>query len=393
MPSTEPLSPSEAQRVAKTSNAFGFDLYGKLSKMPGNLAISPASITAALAMTWGGAKAETEKQMKKVLRVDAERDAVVASWGRLSQALQEPSRPLKLKMANRLFGEKTFKFEQPFLDKTRAAFGAPLEPVDFKTAAEAQRHRINGWVEDQTERRIRNLLPPASIQSDTRMVLVNAIYFLADWQVPFEKEFTYPAPFTSGAGTKKDVPTMHNATALRMARPDGVRVLELPYQGAGTAMLVVLPDKTDGLGAVERTLDAKKLESWTSALGKPQRVNVSLPSFKVEPQDSLALSGALKALGMPAAFDAEKADFTAIGVPPDPRNRLYISEVFHKAFVKVDEKGTEAAAATAVDMAEGAGMPPKAVDFNADHPFLFLIVDKPSGLVLFMGRVLDPSTS
>jgi len=392
MPTVETPSAAAVRAVANSSNAFGFDLYARVAEAPGNLAISPASITTALAMAWGGAKYQTDEQMKKVLHVDGERDAAIAAWGNLSRALQEPSRPLKLRIANRLFGEKTFTLEQPFLDKTQAAFGAPLEPVDFRGAPGAARQMINSWVEARTEDRIKDLLPSSAITSDTRMVLVNAIYFIAEWLTRFEMEQTFDAPFTTDGGTKK-VPTMHNALPVKMAQVDGAKMLELPYKGGDTVMYVVLPDTVDGLTALENSINAKSLESWTSALAM-QRVDVALPRFKIEPSAPFLLSTELKALGMPIAFDPENADFSGIGVPPEAKNRLYLSEAFHKAFVKVDERGTEAAAATAVIWGTlSMAMPSTAAKFHADHPFLFVIVDRPSGLVLFMGRVSDPSVS
>jgi serpin B len=311
-------------------------------------------------------------------------------WGQVSLALQNPARELKLRIANRLFGEKSYKFEQPFVDKTRQSFGAPLERVDFASSPEPSRAQINGWVQQQTEQRIKDLLPPGCIQSDTKLVLVNALYFLADWLAPFDTAATNDQPFHLSSAQTKNVPTMHKTLGLRMARADGVAVLELPYKGNDAAMLLVLPDKVDGLAAVEQSLSLARLDAWTAAL-KPESVTVSLPKFEVNPPRSMALAPVLGALGIKTAFDKQQADFFAIARPADPRNRLYISEVFHKAFVKVDEKGTEAAAATAVVMAPGGAPPRRGVEFTADHPFLFFIVDKPSGLVLFMGRVSDPS--
>jgi serpin B len=382
---------SERKAIARSSNAFAFDLYARAAKAPGNLAMSPASITSALAMAWGGAKGKTDEQMKKVLHVTGERDAATQSWGKLTQAMQDPSRPLTLRIANRLFGEKTFAFEPSFLDRTKAAFGAPLEPLDFKGAPDASRQTINAWVEDRTERRIKDLLPPPAISKETRFVIVNAIYFLADWLTPFEKRSTSAAPFTTSAGASKSVPTMHLTMDLEIAKGDGVRMLALPYKGDDAAMYIALPDKADGLGALEKSIDAKKLDMWAGAL-KRELVDLALPSFKIEPGEPMALGPALKEMGMTLAFDSENADFTGISAATEPAKRLAISEVFHKAFVRVDEKGTEAAAATAVAMA-GTGVAPKPTEFHADHPFLFFIVDRPSGLVLFMGRVADPSAS
>lgn len=377
--------------VARSSNAFGAALYARLRERPGNLALSPISITTALAMTWGGARGETQREIGAVLQLAGDADA--AALGKLTQALASPGRPLQLTVANRLFGERSFTFEQPFLDRTRATFGAPLEPLDFKGAPDPARRRINTWVDERTGHRIRDLLPPPAITSDTRMVLVNAIHFLADWQSPFKKEFTAPGAFKLAGGAEKRVPMMLQGAQLRLLAADGAQILELPYKDDAAAMLIALPEAADGLPALEGALSGAKLDEWQTALAAaaPQLVEVTLPSFTIEASQPTALSEALSALGMPLAFDVERADFTGIGVPPDPAFRLYVSEVFHKAFVKVDEKGTEAAAATAVVMAEGTGMPPKPTFFRADHPFLFFIVDKPSRVVLFMGRVVDPS--
>ncbi len=391
-----PLAPApmpaagDAKRLASSSNALGFDVYATVRNAPGNLALSPASMSAALAMTYGGARGETEAQMKRVLHLDGDRDAAMRDWGNLSRALQDPARPLKLRIANRLFGEKTVKLEQPFLDQTKAAYGAPLEPTDFRGAAEPSRARINGWVEDQTEKRIKDLLPPNSIDDKTRLVLVNAIYFLADWADPFMQHTTYEDTFNVSATSQKKTPMMHGGGSRRVVQEGGMKILELPYQGNDAAMLVILPDRADGLAEVEASLSAAKLDAWLAALAT-KTVSIALPRFTVSPQPSMSLGEELKKLGMPDAFDADKADFTGIANPTDRRERLKISKVFHKAFVKVDEKGTEAAAATAVSMPKGGGPPSNEVTFKADHPFVFVIVDKKSGLALFVGRVVDPT--
>lgn len=379
-------------KLASSSNQLGFDLYGRARSAPGNVAISPASISAALAMTYGGARAETEAQMKRVLHLDGSRDSVTADWGNLSRALQAPGRPLKLRIANRLFGEKSIKFEQAFIDKTREAYAAPLEPTDFVNAFEPARGHINGWVEEQTEHRIKDLLPPNALDKLTRLVLVNAIYFLADWAEPFEKNATYDSDFKVSGGAPKKTPMMHQGGKHRLAQEGGAKVLELPYKGGDASMLFILPDRADGLADLEAKLTSAKLDAWRAALA-PQTVAVSLPRFEVSPTPSMSLGKDLEALGMPDAFDRKKADFTGIAKPADERERLEIDKVFHKAFVKVDEKGTEAAAATAVVMAKGGGAPPApALEFNADHPFVYAIVDNTTGLVLFLGRVVDPTT-
>jgi serpin B len=312
--------------------------------------------------------------------------------GRLSAALTDPKRPVIFRIANRLFGEQSYRFEQAYLDATKAAYGAPLEPLDFKRAPDQARERINGWVEQQTERRIRDLVPAGSIDGMTRLVLVNAIYFLGDWLAPFKKEATQPAAFSTSRTDRKSVPTMHQTETLRFVEKDGVKVLELPYRGRDMAMLVILPDQVDGLEAVERSLTEPRLQELVAAL-VPQRVAVALPKFEVNPAQSLSLADTLRTLGMAHAFDPRQADFTGMAPASGPDDRLYLGKVFHKAFVRVDEKGTEAAAATAATMQVMARSSEQLKVFRADHPFLFCIRDTASGLILFLGRVTDPSAS
>jgi serpin B len=382
--------PANARTLANGSNAFGFDLWKNVSKTKKeNLAVSPASISLAFAMTYGGAKGETAAQMKKVLHFEEEPKELGASWGALGRTLEDPSRPIKLRIANRLFGEKTYTFVPEFLQQTKTSFNSGLEPVDFKNAAEPARVRINGWVEEKTEKRIKDLLPPQSLGGLTRMVLVNAIYFLGDWAEPFEVARTQDAPFYTSAGQSKPVPTMQQTSHFAAGQASGVKLVELPYKGDSASLLLVVPEKVDGLPAIEASLSTATLDQWKGALSK-KNTAVWLPRFELNPAESLTLSSELKALGMPLPFERLKADFTAMGNPPDVRERLNIDEAFHKAFVKVDEKGTEAAAATAVVMMEGGGMPAKPFEVKADRPFLFFVLDRASGLVLFMGRVTKP---
>jgi len=392
-PDAPPVAPPPADAVSKLasgSNAFGFDLYERIKKKPGNQIFSPFSITTALTMTWGGAKGETADQMKKVLHLEGTPAEVMSTSGTLAASLEDKSRPITFRIANQLFGETTYKFEQPYLDQTKKAYGAPLELVDFIKGPEAARVRINGWVETETEKRIKDLIPKDAIKSDMRLVLVNAIYFLGDWESPFEKNHTRPAAFHTTTKDKLDVPTMHQSGSFNYAKKDGVAALELPYKGGDMSMVIVLPEKADGLDAVEKSLDEKKLADLLQGM-KKERVSAAIPKFEVAPADSLSLGDDLKEMGMKAAFDPKKADFTLIANPPNPDDRLVIGKVFHKAFVKVDEKGTEAAAATAVLMPRAGSAPVQMIDFKAEHPFLFVIRDTKSGLVLFMGRVADPS--
>ncbi len=380
---------SVTKPIAKGSNDLAFDLWQKMSaKTPGNATFSPASISLALAMTHAGARGQTASQMEKTLHFGDPAN-VASSWGALSKGLTSTKRPLRLRIANRLFGEKTYTFDQGFLGKMTTSFGpGAIELVDFKKSPEPVRNEINAWVEKATEQRIKDLLPPPAVNESTRLVLVNAIYFLADWETEFEKTSTYDADFSTSAATKKKVATMHTSgRQFRIAQGEGARLLELPYKGKSASMVFVLPDKVDGLAALEKSMSAEKLSKWISELKAPsEKVLIALPRFELAPP-AIALAEHLASLGMTDAFDAGKADFSGMSA----EKGLAIGTVVHKAFVKVDEKGTEAAAATAVAMAGAGADMSKPIEFLLDHPFLFLIVDRSSDLILFMGRVTDPS--
>jgi serpin B len=391
--SSPPPTAPELTALANANNAFALDLYAKVRTEKTNLALSPFSISTALAMTWAGARGETAAQMKKALHLDAAGERALDVAGHLVASYGGPDQKVTVRVANRLFGEKSYSFEQPYLSRIQGAFGAPLEQLDFKTAAEDARGRINGWVAAQTQNRIQNLIPPKGVDDQTRLVLTNAIYFLGDWATPFEKERTSAAPFSTGRAEQHTVPTMRAVEPFGYAAAGGVRILQLPYENGALAMTFVLPDAVDGLEALESKLTPDVLAGMLKGISTT-RVIVSLPKFEIDPASSLSLGDTLKALGMPLPFDRGRADFTGIANPANPADRLWISKVFHKAFVRVDEKGTEAAAATAVVAAPAGAAPPSTQppEFKADHPFLFLLRDTRSGLILFMGRVGDPAS-
>lgn len=380
-------SNGDASSFAQASNAFAFDLWGQLRERPGNQVVSPASIAIALDMTFAGARGETAEQMARVLHagdpeaLHASAAAALASWN-------DPERETyTLAVANRLFGERTLTFAPEFLALTGERYGAPLEPLDLLGDPEGSRVHINRWVEEQTRDRIADLIPPGALEGSA-LVLTNAIYFLADWQTPFSRSATRDAEFFADGARSVQVPTMHRTGEMRYAEADGVQILELPYQGGELAMTIVLPRERDGIGAVEARLDAAQLASWTGAL-QDRRVELALPKIRLEPA-STSVAEVLRALGMPLAFTRD-ADFSGMaGEPGD----LFLSDVFHKAFVAVDEKGTEAAAATAAVIAlTSAAYPPPdpPVAFHADHPFLFFIRDVRTGAILFMARVTNPA--
>lgn len=394
-PTVTPVAPPELsaqKKLATASNALGFELYRQLRSKPGNLAMSPLSLETALAMTWAGARGATAQELGKALHLEGSPDEIARQLGQLAQSLSDPQRGVRVNIANRLFGEKTYAFEAPYLKLSQDAFGAPLDAVDFKNHSEDARVRINRWVAERTEQRIKDLIPHGGVSDTTRLALVNAIYFLGDWQRPFLKEATRPAPFTTAAGSKKDVATMNQLGMLAHAEKDGVHALSLSYEGEKTSMLLLLPADAAGLDALERTLSPATVDALVAAQ-KTKSVRLSLPKLTIDPADSLSVSGALEALGVKAVFDAERADLTGIANPADKEKRLFVSAVFHKAFVKIDERGTEAAAATAEVASEGTGEWKADVELRFDRPFLFLIRDEASGAVLFFGRVDDPSAN
>lgn len=376
--------------LVAASNGFGLQIYAQARSSQGNLALSPASLGVGLGMLWGGARGETATAMGAVLGFDGTPAALAIGWGQLSSALQSPEAPFTFRLANRLFGDAGYDFEPGFVETSRAVWGAPLETLPFRDSPEEARQAVNAWVEEQTEQRIRDLIPPNGVSKDTRLVLANAIYFLGDWLRPFEEAATRDAPFHATPETTVQVPTMQQLASFRLAELDGVSVLELPYAGERLAMLVALPKALDGLAALEADLSAPVVEAWRDALA-PAEVSVGLPRFEVDPPAALSLAETLRGLGLGVAFDPQRADFTGIADPPSPDERLVLDEVFHKAFVEVDEAGTEAAAGTAVAMVRAAALPtapPK--EFRADHPFLFFIVEQETGLILFAGRVVEP---
>jgi serpin B len=294
---------------------------------------------------------------------------------------------LSLALANRLFGERTFPFDWTFRDFTRTWYGAPFEPTDFVRDAEGSRSAINEWVESQTQHHIRNVVPAGAVTPDTRLVLACAMYFRSAWEQPFDPELTRAAPFFAGGTREVEVPTMHLTEKLRFSETWDLQMLELPCEGGEFVMTILLPKKRTWLAAIEAKLTAEALRTWLEEL-QTVEVQVSLPKFRVAPEHGLELGSVLRALGMVDAFD-ERADFSGIASPSPPAERLFLPAVFHGAFVEVDERGTEAAAASVVDLE----LLSDHVAFRADHPFLFLIRDRRSGAVLFLGRVDDPSAA
>ncbi|MGB1013341.1 MAG: serpin family protein [Nannocystaceae bacterium] len=392
-PATPALQPDASatgpsQPAVAASNQAGFRIYQQIAAKPGNFAFSPASISLALSMTYAGSAGETAKQMREALVLPEASESLHRGWASVVSAWNVPSEHYTLATVNRLFGEQSYTFEQPFLDQVRSHYAAPLEPRDFRNKPQVERAYINQWVENQTRERIKDLIPPPGINSDTRLVLANALYFKGAWANPFIPEQTTDGAFYVDGASKTTVAMMHQTKNHGYAAVDGVKLVQMHYFGSKLAMLLVVPDARNGLAAVEKDLTAQQLARWDQAL-QTKRVAVTLPKFKVAPP-TIDLKKILKQMGMTDAFEPERADFTGIANPPNPDDRLYISAVFHKAFVAVDEEGSEAAAATAVVMGRGGGRPAEPVAVVADHPFVFLIRDLTTGAVMFAGRVSNP---
>lgn len=368
---------------AAAANAFAVDLYRRLGEGDANLFFSPASIAYALAMTRTGARGTTAAEMDRTLHFAPDDPQLAAAFGRLMAQLNADRESATLRVANRLYGQAGFGFRPSFLADLERHFGAGLQELDFRADPEAARGVINAWVEDRTEDRIRDLLAAGSLDASTRLVLVNAVYFLGTWQKPFPVDATADAPFHKADGGEVTVPFMHVGGRFGFAATDGVSILALPYKGGDLDMVLVLPDEGTPLAEVEARLDAATFAAWLAAPA-PGEVQVALPRLHLE--TTFDLRSALKALGLRRAF-TRAADFTGMA----PGGDLAIDEVVHKAYLDVDEKGTEAAAATAVEMRATSAMPVEVHRFLADRPFLLAIRHGPSGAVLFLGRVGDPS--
>ncbi len=377
----EEIAPAAAEVVAG-NNAFAVDLYRELAgSETGNLFLSPFSISTAFAMVYGGARGQTADEIADVLHFSGQ-DQLHPCYHALLQSIDRGTAfgGYRLDTANRLWGDHHYTYVQDFLDLTRTRYEAELERLDFSDG-EGSRQIINTWVEDQTEGRIEDLLPEHSIDRGTVMVLTNAIYFKGNWEIQFDPEETADAYFYRGPDDPVTVPTMHRFDEdVLYGEAAGLKILELPYTGRDLSMFVLLPDAADGLPALETQLTPENLAAWTSTTAAVE-ADVTLPRFEFT--WDVTLNEPLIEMGMPTPFSMG-ADFT--GIMAD--GGIFISLAIHKAFVKVDEVGTEAAAATAIILERGAN-----TTFHANHPFLFLIRDNVTGSVLFLGRVEDPSAS
>jgi len=384
--------------IVEGNNKFALELFAKLQSTKGNLFFSPYSISTALAMAHAGACNETESQMAGVLHFPIsenqrtnsspkslpDKQQFASSFGNIIKDLNNRGQKggYTLNVANALWGQKDYGFLQEFLELIEASYDGRLNEVDFVEASETARKTINGWVEKKTNDKIKNLISEGVLDSMTRLVLTNAIYFKGNWARQFKENRTKDTPFTLADGQKIDVATMNQKADFGYLETDNFQALELPYVDEELSMVILLPKEYDALDEFEKTITPESLSQWLAKIHK-REVVVFVPKFKITSQFSLA--SLLNSMGMKDAFSSN-ADFSGINGKRD----LFISAVIHKAYVEVNEEGTEAAAATGVVMRLTSIGPAPIPVFRADHPFLFLIRDNHSGSILFIGRVANP---
>ena len=406
-----PTATNSSAGAASAINSIGIDLLHETGGAGANALLSPYSIETALAMTYAGADGKTREEMARVLHLNGDGAQVAESFAALQRQLDDvvkkseqaaeamkkygqTNEPMALNVANRLFGQEGYDFRPAFLNLLKTNFNAPLEAMDFVKNSAAAAKTINDWVAQKTQDRIQNLVPPGALNALTRLVVVNALYLKASWAEPFSERATEPLPFHVRGGDTTNVPTMSLQKTFGYAKADGVTIVSVPYKGGELQFLIILPDDVKGLAKVEAGLTADQLAGWASLAN--QSVKLLLPKFKMQPP-TLPLGEALQKLGMKTAFDIPpgSADFDRMAPRRPPNDYLFISKVLHKTFISVDEKGTEAAAATAVVMITNSAVmrPLEPVEVKVDHPFIFAIQHRASRACLFLGRVVDPRSA
>lgn len=390
----------EMETLVAGNNAFAFDLYAQIAATHDgeNLLFSPYSISQALAMAYAGGRGNTEAQMAEVLHFDLGQEVLHSTFNALTTDLQsradepipmvEDGQRLQLNIANAIWGQDGYPFRAEYLDLLDQTYAAPLRLVDFRADPEGARELVNAWVEDETEEKIKDIVPPNTFNEATRLVLANAIYFNASWATIFPEFLTSDQPFFLLDDTEITVSMMNSQERRQYASGEGYQTVAVPYLGGDMAMLLFVPD-SGAFAEFEASFTPEMLNATIASM-EMKTVNLSLPRFTYG--FAVGLGDALRELGMGDAFAGGLADFTGIYEPEgDP---LFISDVLHKAFIAVDEEGTEAAAATVVTFeATTALMPTDIVELKIDRPFIYAIYDFKTGSVLFMGRVLNPSVT
>ena len=371
------------QEVVNANNKFAFELYSELDKAEdGNMFYSPYSISAALAMTYEGAKGQTADEMKSVFHFP-ESNILRPNFAAIYNDINKGNNAYELRTGNALWVQQDYPFLEDYTSRVEKYYGGKAANLDFVSETEKSRQTINTFIEEQTNDKIKDLIPAGMLNSMTRLVLTNAIYFKGTWEWAFDKSDTREQDFKITPTNIVKTPMMYmdpDKATFNYADIEDLQILELPYKGEEISMLILLP--TENLGAIEPSLTAEKLNEYKAQMKETRLDSISLPKFEFDTK--YTLNENLKALGMPTAFDAENADFSGMTTA----EKIWIDFVIHQAYVKVDEKGTEAAAATAVGIV-GSAMPRNV--FRADHPFIFIIQEKGTGNILFMGRVTDPT--
>jgi len=371
------------QEVVNANNEFAFDLYFELNKNEkGNIFYSPYSISGALAMTYEGAKAQTADEIKSVFHFP-ESNILRPNFAGIYNDINKENKDYELKTGNALWVQKDFPLLEDYMTRVEKYYGGKAATLDFVKETEESRLTINRFIEEQTKEKIKNLIPIGSVGASTRLVLTNAIYFKGIWEWEFDKSDTFEEGFIITPDNVVKTPMMHMSpekTKFNYAETEDLQILELPYKGEKISMLILLPN--ENLETIESSLTEEKLDEYKLQMEETKLDSISLPRFEFDTK--YFMKNTLATLGMPIAFSGN-ADFSGMTGKKD----LFISQVIHQAYVGVDEKGTEAAAATAVIMKELAIMPTNI--FKADHPFMFVIQEKDTGNILFLGRVVDPT--
>ncbi len=379
---------ADQAEAVEGSNAFAVDLYTQLHTQPGNLFFSPESISTAFAMAYAGARGQTATEIEKVFHFTLPPERLHPAMGALLAGMNGTHTGYELHVADALWAQQDTNLLPAYLKLVETNYGAGFRPVDFKFAPDSVRAAINQWVEKRTNDKIQNLLGPGTVTPLTRLILTNAIYFKGSWIASFDKAQSKDDVFHLSAAETVNTPLMHRTGSYRYYDGGAFQALELPYSGNDLSMVVLLPTEIAGLPALEKAFTAAALKEWIEKLEPEDTVVLTLPRFKMTRQ--FELSGTLGKMGMAQAF-SNAADFSAMDGKPD----FAISAAFHKAFIDVNEEGTEAAAATAIVMRPTAvfrrAPEPPPIVFTADHPFLFLIRDTETGSILFLGRISDPT--
>jgi len=378
-----------AKNVTDANNRFAFDFYSRLANDPtnaeSNIFFSPFSLSSAFSITYDGARGDTADEIRSVFHFPKDDVARRQEFANISAIMNREDNTTHLSTANALWAENTYPFLPEYISTAEQYYAANVTNLDFINKADDSRNRINTWVEERTNNKIRDFIPSGGINPSTRLVITNAIYFNGKWEKPFDERETDEYQFSVTPGKTVRVSMMQRGDTFAYTETSRIQMIELPYKhgyGKDLSMIVILP-KHETLAAVENSLNGEMLSDLEQKLTDTKMV-VSLPKFKLETR--YELPEPLKAMGMPTAF-ASGADFSGM----DGTKRLFINNVVHKAFIEVNEEGTEAAAASSVYL-RTSGIDNSPV-FRADHPFLFLIQDKETGTILFIGRVVNPNTN